>query len=84
MLQEIMSDYFELVHANGFFDRRRSEQSRQWMEATIREQLLDGFYRDPLITKKLHDIEKKVMEGRITSFQGATQLIGEYNRGKQR
>ncbi|MCX6223615.1 MAG: methylmalonyl Co-A mutase-associated GTPase MeaB [Bacteroidia bacterium] len=81
ILLGIFSDYFGQVNANGFLQKRRMEQSRHWMYTTIHEQLLDGFYHDPLIARRIKDIEKKVMEGRMTSFQGATKLIEEYHKG---
>jgi LAO/AO transport system kinase len=76
----IFSDYFDHVNSNGFFLRRRMEQSRHWMYTAIQEQLLDGFYHDPSIARRIKEIEKKVMDGRLTSFQGAGKLIGEYRR----
>jgi hypothetical protein len=48
------------------------------MYATIQEQLLSGFHHDPLIARRIKDIEKRVMEGGMTPYQGATRLIGEY------
>lgn len=74
----IFSGYFDHVNANGFLKKRRMEQSKHWMYSTIEERLLDGFYRDPLIARRIKDIEKKVTEGKITSFQGAVRLIEEY------
>jgi LAO/AO transport system kinase len=76
----IFSDYFDHVRGSGYLDKRRMEQSRQWMYTTIQEQLLNGFYQDPHISRHLKEVEKKVMEGRMTSFQGAAALIGEYHR----
>lgn len=79
----IFSEYFSHVNSNGFLVKRRMEQSRHWMFSTIQEQLLDGFYHDPLMGRHIKDIEKKVMEGKITPFQGASKLIGEYRHGRR-
>lgn len=79
-LRELFNEYFNHVRTNGFLEKRRMEQARQWMYATIREQLLDGFYHDPGISRRIRDVEKKVMEGRMTSYQGAVKLIGEYRK----
>jgi len=79
-LLSIIREYFSHVKANGFFEKRRTEQAKHWMYTTIQEQLLDGFYRDPLIVKCIKDIEKKVEDGRISSFQGASELLKEYRR----
>jgi LAO/AO transport system kinase len=79
-LLEIFSEYFEQLESNGFLAKRRMEQSRQWMYSTIQEQLLSGFFQDPAISRRIREVEKKVMEGRLTSFQGAVKLISEYRR----
>lgn len=79
----IFAAYFDHVNANGFFEKRRMEQSRHWMYTTIQEKLLDGFYHDPIISRRIKDVEKKVMEGRLTSFQGAAKLIEEFHRGER-
>ncbi|MDD4644606.1 MAG: methylmalonyl Co-A mutase-associated GTPase MeaB [Bacteroidales bacterium] len=82
-LLEIVTDFFNQSRANGFLEKQRKEQSRHWMYTTIQEQLLDGFYRDPQLTHLIREIEKKVMEGQMSSFQGATRLIGEYRKKQE-
>ncbi len=82
-LLNIFSEYFDHVNGNGFLEKRRMEQSRHWMYTTIQEQLLEGFYRDPHIARRIKDIEKKVMDGRLSSFQGAIRLITEYRKGER-
>ena len=82
-LLDIFAEYFDHVNSNGFLKKRRMEQSRHWMFTTIQEQLLDGFYHDPIISKRIKEIEKRVMDGRMTSFQGAVRLIAEYRKGDQ-
>ena len=74
----IFSEYFDHITSNGFLEKQRIEQSRQWMYTAIREQLLESFYRDQQIARRIKDVEKKVMEGKMTSFQGANKLIKEY------
>jgi LAO/AO transport system kinase len=77
----VFSEYFEFVKSTGFFEKRRIEQLKHWLYSTIQEQLLDGFYRDPHVSRKIREIEKKVMQGNLTSFQGASKLIEEYRKG---
>jgi len=81
-LSEILTEYFNHVNSNGYFSTRRQEQSRHWMFSTIQEQLLNDFYKDPAISRRIHEIEKKVMNGKLTSYQGAGILIDEYARRK--
>jgi LAO/AO transport system kinase len=73
-------EYFRLIRSNGYFEERRREQSREWMYSTIREHLLNDFHRDRHVTHRIKDIENKVMEGTMTSFQGAMALIESYRK----
>jgi len=81
-LLNIFNEFFSLVHTNGYFDRQRMDQSRHWMYTTIQEKLLEDFYHDPRISHRLKEIERKVMGGEITSYQGAAKLITEYRKGR--
>jgi LAO/AO transport system kinase len=82
-LLDLFSEYFGHVNSNGFLEKRRMEQARHWMYTTIQEKLLDGFYRNPVISRQIKEVENSVMEGRITSFQGAVNLIDEYHKAEQ-
>lgn len=79
-LAETINEYFDHVRTNGFLEKQRKEQSKQWLYSSIQEQLLNGFFHDQAISRRLKDVEKKVTEGKITSFQGANNLIREYRR----
>jgi LAO/AO transport system kinase len=82
-LAGIFSGYFDHTGSNGYFEKRRKDQSIHWMYSAVQEQLLDGFYRDPLIVRQIKEVEKSVLEGRMTSFQGAGKLLQVYRRGKR-
>lgn len=48
---KMIDDYVAFVKANGYFDRRRREQSRYWLTETIDEQLRAHFYQNPDIAR---------------------------------
>ncbi len=77
-LMALVEDYFTHVRSNGFLEKRRAEQSRQWMAASIREQLLEGFYHDPAVARRIREVENDVLEGKMTPHQGANRLIRAY------
>ena len=41
---EIISEYFELVKSNHYFEEKRQNQNQFWMMETINEQLKSHFY----------------------------------------
>ncbi len=70
--------YVDFVKGNGYFERRRNEQSKYWMYETIDEQLRNSFFRNGLIASRLAEAESSVLSGRQTSFAAAKQLLDEY------
>jgi LAO/AO transport system kinase len=63
---------------SGYFEKRRNEQSIYWMHETIQNHLHSDFYHNALITEELKRVERKVMEGEITSFDAAVKLLEMY------
>ena len=70
--------YIDFVKANGYFERRRNEQSKYWMYETINEHLRNSFYNNPDIASMLLEKEREVLEGRTTSFTAARKLLDTY------
>lgn len=70
--------YIDFVKDNGYFQYRRNEQSKYWMYETINEHLRNSFYQDPVIADMLKVQEEKVLNGNLTSFVAAKQLLDTY------
>ena len=70
--------YFDYVTGNGYFNRRRQEQSRYWMYETINEMLRDRFYRNTEIEKVLPTLEREVLSDRLSSFIAAREALDLY------
>ena len=76
-------DYIDFVKKNGYFDHRRNEQAKYWMYESINEALRDNFYNNPTIASLLSLKENQVLNGEVTSFEAARQLLEVYGLGKQ-
>ena len=68
----------DFVKDNGYFEYRRNEQSKYWMYETINEQLRDSFYHNPQIEAMLTGKENQVLQGNLTSFVAAKNLLDTY------
>jgi len=79
ILEKII-EYFKLTEQNGYYLHNRREQSRFWMYETINEALKNRFFEDPIIQKKLIEYEGNVLNGKISSFKAATELLKLYNK----
>jgi len=71
-------EYMALAHHNGYFQKRRLEQSLYWMYETINQNLRDSFYHDRRIQKLLMNYEKKVLQGETTPFTPAKVLLEKF------
>ena len=75
---QTITEYFELVKANKYFEQKRQEQSQYWMLETINEQLKNNFYTHPEIIKLLDENKKAVASNAISPFAAAQLLLKKY------
>jgi LAO/AO transport system kinase len=73
-----ITNYQKLTIDNGYFISRRDRQSIQLMYNTIDDFLKDSFYRDDRMKKMLKEIEKEVLDKKISSFVAAQKLLQAY------
>lgn len=73
-------EYIAMTRHNGFFEKRRQEQSRYWMYESINQTLQDSFYHDKRIQKLLAVYETRVLDGKTTPFTPAKKLLEKYFR----
>lgn len=67
---------------NGYFHRKRNEQSIYWMYETIEEQLKRNFYDNPEIRERLKVMENNVLTNKMSSFVAAGNLLEMYSKLK--
>ncbi len=75
---DIISEYFELVKANHYFEEKRQNQNQFWMMETINEQLKSHFYNHPNIMQLLEENKKAVQNNEISPFAAAMSLLEQY------
>lgn len=75
---DMIDRYFDFVTANGYFERRRSEQSRYWMYETINEQLRARFYNNEAVAARLITEEADVLANRRSSYVAAKDVLDFY------
>ena len=74
---DMIDRYFAFAKANGYFEKRRLEQSRYWMYETIDETLRSRFYNNPDVAALL-DNERRVLDNRLSSFIAARNVLDFY------
>ena len=77
---QMVINYIGFVKNNGYFESKRTNQSKYWMYETINEKLKSGFYNNETIQKLLQIAENKVLRNEQSSFIAAKQLLENYKK----
>lgn len=72
---EIIENFVSLTKSNGSFYSNRQLQSKYWLTETINNALLNHFYQNPLIKNAIEEIEKDVIQNKISPFRAANLLL---------
>jgi len=75
---ETMQQYLQMTKNNGYFEQRRHQQAKYWMNETIRNSLIRHFYNNPDIETLLPEYEQKIADGQMSSFAAARTLLDKY------
>ncbi len=71
-------EFIELTKSNNWFHQHRKSQSLYWMHETIRARIRDDFYLSDDMRSLVNDMERQVMEDKISSFVAAQKLLEIY------
>ncbi|GGH03241.1 ATPase/protein kinase [Polaribacter pacificus] len=74
-IDAMINDYLSLTKTNGSFDKRRQEQNKYWLFATIEQQLKDNFYNNTLVSEALSKAIEDLEKGTTTPFNAAEKLL---------
>lgn len=73
-----IGEYIAFTRGNGYFDKNRRRQNKYWMNETIDAALRRGFFENPAVEKAFPDYQKRVEEGKVSSFAAARELLADY------
>ena len=75
---DMIYEYLDFVHKNGYFEHKRQEQAKYWMYETIDEKLRNHFYNDPTIREMLDEKEHRILTNMQSSFTAAHDVLDYY------
>jgi len=78
MIWDMIQQYKQLTQSNGYFEKRRLQQAKYWMNETIRNSLVSHFYQNSKIEALLPEYEQKIIENKMSSFAAARDLLDKY------
>jgi len=77
----VVEEFAVFTRGSGVFDRRRTEQERQWVRALVREGLDDIFRSRPGVAEMTADLEQQVARGELPATTAASRLLDFFRRG---
>ncbi len=80
---KMIEAYRAHTQENGFFEKQRQQQARNWMLHTIEHHLRVHFFAHPGVKKAMARIEKQVMAGKISSFTAAQKLLAIFQDAEE-
>lgn len=72
---ELAQRFCAQTRASGVFEKRRLQQTRDWLHVMLEEELRNRFYRHPQIQEQLKNVEQAVIEGGMPVTNAARKLL---------
>ena len=76
-----VEQYLQHIELNGYFTSNRNRQNKYWMYETINETLKSSFYNNPEIESRMEEVERRVLDAKLSSFIAAKELLDIYFKG---
>lgn len=76
----IIADFWEKQLQNGWLQKTRAAQNLHWMHDTIKETLINAFYKDEQVKAALPQLESQVAAGQEPAYAAALALLAQYQK----
>lgn len=77
-LWEVLTAYRQHTLQTGYFTEKRRLQSQYWFEEALHAGLKAAFYSQPGMLAQFAALQQQVLEGKISPFQAAQELLEKY------
>lgn len=77
--QEVLR-FKALTQENKYFQKNRQNQAKYWLSESIQDQLNTLFYQHPEVQEAIQEIEAAVLDGSLSSFEGARRLLALFQK----
>ena len=75
---DVIESFRQQTQASGLFQKRRRQQSLNWLEEMVIEQIKSNFYENPKIQNMREDIERRVSDGELPVTAAADLLLQKF------
>jgi LAO/AO transport system kinase len=77
-LWETIEKHARIMQDSGEREARRVQQKLSWLEAHIRDRLLDDFKNNPAVSGIIDEMKQNVSDGKTTVSRAVTELLKQY------
>ena len=79
-LWDVILQFSSITKENGYFEKRRQAQLKDWTYAMIKDHLVTSFFTNPTIKEKLPIAEASVLTGQQTVTSVVKELLELYEK----
>ncbi len=72
----------ELLMASGELESKRRRQALYWLRNSVESEVVERFFRRDDVAARLPEIEREVLEGRLSPFAAAERLLASDGSGE--
>jgi LAO/AO transport system kinase len=76
---DLIEKFYAEMTPKGAITRRRRQQTLEWLEALIQDELRRRFDEDPRVRARLPEVEDALLGGKMTAVSAATALLQTHN-----
>lgn len=77
---ETIEGFFNHQKVSGFFERKRQDQAIYWFRETVQQRLLAYFYKQENFKETIADLESKIQNQSIHSYEAANEVLRRFAR----
>ena len=71
----IIESYVNQTKLSGYFEKNRKRQTKDWFYKFLNHQILESFYQGKGISEQLMQLEKEVIESKISPFEASRKIL---------
>jgi LAO/AO transport system kinase len=72
-----IGEFRQTVEENNYWSIRRQNQTKDWFQSMIIDQLIDSFYGNPERKAQVQLLERQILNGQLTVTQGVDRLFSD-------
>jgi LAO/AO transport system kinase len=77
---QLIQKFYGQLEPGGVINKRRQQQSLEWLSGLVHDELVRRFYHDPKVKERLAQLQQQLLRGETTPVRAARELLDAYRR----